>query len=48
MRLVDLSVPITSGMGTFAGTPPVFVHESHSLGCAGYRMSLVEIGRAHV
>ena len=26
MELVDLSVPVTSGMGHFEGTPPVFVH----------------------
>lgn len=44
MRLVDLSVPLTSGMGTFEGTPPVFVTQSHELEQAGYRMSLLVMG----
>jgi kynurenine formamidase len=44
MRLVDLSVPISSGMGHFDGTPPVWVAQSHRLEEAGYRMSLLVMG----
>jgi kynurenine formamidase len=42
--LVDLSVPLTSGMGTFEGTPPVFITQTHRLEDDGYRMSLLVLG----
>jgi kynurenine formamidase len=44
MRLVDLSVPISSGMGHFEGTPPVYVCTSHRIDECGYRMSLLVLG----
>jgi kynurenine formamidase len=44
MRLVDLSVPLSSGMGHFEGTPPVWIARSHELEDAGYRMSLLVMG----
>lgn len=44
MRLVDLSVPLSSGMGHFDGTPPVWIAKSHELEEAGYRMSLLVMG----
>jgi len=44
MRLVDLSVPLSSGMGHFEGTPPVYICKSHRIDECGYRMSLLVLG----
>ncbi|MCW3008237.1 MAG: cyclase [Solirubrobacterales bacterium] len=44
MRLVDLSVPVSSGMGHFEGTPPVYICKSHRIDECGYRMSLLVMG----
>jgi arylformamidase len=44
MRLVDLSVPLTSGMGQFDGNPPVYVCKSHRIDECGFNMSLVVMG----
>jgi len=44
MRLVDLSLPLTSEMPHFDGTPPVYVASSHRLETEGYRMCTVFMG----
>lgn len=44
MTLVDLSLPISSEMPHFDGTPPVYVARSHRLESEGYRMSTVVMG----
>ncbi len=43
-RLVDLSLPIRSGMPHFDGTPPIYIAKSHRLETEGYRMSTVVMG----
>jgi arylformamidase len=43
-RVVDLSLPLSSGMPHFEGTPPVHIAQSHDLENDGYRMCSVQFG----